>query len=55
MKLKSYSGVGITDLNIYPHWNKASEEQKIKVELYEIDNNTRIIRLEDGQWLEIEF
>ena len=55
VELKSYKGVGITDLNIYPHWNKVTEEQKIKVELYEIDNNMRIICLEDGQWLEIEF
>ncbi len=54
VQLDSYSGLGLTDLNIYPHWNKATEEQKIKVELYEIDNNIRIVRLEDGQWLEIE-
>ena len=55
VELESYKGVGLTDLNIYPHWNKVGEEQKVKAELYEIDNNVRIIRLEDGQWLEIEF
>lgn len=53
--LDSYKGVGLTDLNIYPHWNKVDEAQRIKAELYEIDNNIRLIRLEDGQWLEIEF
>ena len=46
--LNSYKGLGYTDINIYPHFNKATNEMKEKISQYEKTNNVKIMRLNDG-------
>lgn len=46
--LDSYKGLGYTDINIYPHFNKADDEMREKISQYEKNNNIKIIRLNDG-------
>ncbi len=47
--LNSYKGLGLTDLYIYPHFQKTSEEMKAKVENYEKEHRITITRLNDGE------
>ena len=55
IKLPSYKGFGFIEENIYPHYNKASEQQKTKIEEYEKQTNTSITRMSDGEWFEETF
>ena len=47
--LDSYDGLGLTDLYIYPHYQKTDEAMKQKINDYEINNNIKITRLNDGE------
>lgn len=51
----SYKGLGLTDLKIYPHYDEANQELKEKIEKYEKENNTEIIKLNNGEFVEIEY
>lgn len=53
-ELLSYKGLGIVDINFFPHWNKASDEIKQKVLNYEQKHNVRIARVKDGEFFEID-
>jgi dipeptidase E len=50
VELPTYKGIGFIDINIYPHWNKESEEQKKKVLNYETETNIKITRMQDGEY-----
>ena len=53
--LSSYKGFGLFDVNIFPHWNKVSEQLKENATKYEEENKMVITRLVDGDWLEFDF
>lgn len=46
--LPSYAGLGLIDIYIYPHFQKANEEMQIKTVNYESSNGIKITRLNDG-------
>ncbi len=46
--LDTYKGLGLFDINIEPHYQKASIDLKNKIELYEKNNNIKITKLNDG-------
>ena len=48
VNLESYAGLGIIDLNVYPHFNKANEDMRKKTTQYELNNDIKITRLNDG-------
>ena len=50
----SYKGLGLIDLKIYPHYDEANQELKEKIEKYEKENNIEIIKLNNGEFVEIE-
>lgn len=50
--LPSYKGLGLLDINIFPHWNKRSEEEKKRAEDYAKKNKIKLTYLNDGEWLE---
>ena len=50
--LPNYKGFGLIDFTIYPHWNKAKQEQKEKVKEYSKTSRIKIITMEDGEWIE---
>ena len=52
IKLPSYKGLGLIDEKIYPHYNKANEEQRTKIEDYEKRKNVIISKMNDGDWFE---
>lgn len=52
IELPSYKGFGLIEENIYPHFNKANEEQRVKIEDYENHNNVTISKMNDGEWFE---
>lgn len=47
--LDTYKGLGLIDLYIYPHFQKASEAMQLRTTKYESDNNVKITRLNDGE------
>lgn len=49
VELDSYDGLGLIDIYIYPHFQKTSEEMKIKTTNYELNNGIKITRLNDGE------
>lgn len=53
--LPSYQGLGLSAVNFFPHWNKASEEIKIKVQNYEKKHKIKITGVCDGEFIEIKF
>ena len=53
--MPSYKGFGLVDENIYPHYNKANEEQKRKIESYEKQKSVDISKMNDGEWFEETF
>ena len=55
IELPSYKGFGLIDENIYPHYNKANEEQKRKIESYEKQKSVDISKMNDGEWFEETF
>ena len=52
--LDSYEGLGLIDEMIFPHYQKASDQVKEKINDYEKDNNIKITRLNDGEISEKE-
>ncbi|MBR4830980.1 MAG: Type 1 glutamine amidotransferase-like domain-containing protein [Bacilli bacterium] len=46
--LDSYAGLGLIDIYVYPHFQKASDEMKAKTEKFELDTGISITRLNDG-------
>lgn len=46
--LNSYKGLGCIGINVYPHFNKATDEMKEKIIQYEKNSNIKITRLNDG-------
>lgn len=53
--LDSYAGLGLIDLYIYPHFQKASEEMQIKVSDYELNHGIKITRLNDGDIISFSY
>lgn len=51
VELPTYKGFGFVDINFYPHWNKASDETKLKVADYEQNNNIKITGVEDNRFI----
>lgn len=49
--LDSYKGLGLTDLNIYPHYNKELDEMRSKISQYEKDHNFKVTPLNDGEFV----
>lgn len=49
--LKNYKGFNFVNINIFPHWNKVSEELKNKVFHYEKEKNIEIKKLEDEDFV----
>ena len=47
--LDSYEGLGLIDTYIYPHFQKASDEEKNKTTQFELENRINITRLNDGE------
>ncbi len=47
--LDSYDGLGLTNLYIYPHYQKVDESVEQKIKEYEEKNNIKITRLNDGE------
>ena len=54
-KLDTYNGLGLIDIYIYPHFQKANEDMKRKIIQYEKDNNKKIERLNDGDIITYDF
>ena len=48
VNLDSYKGLGLIDINIFPHYQKTNDQIKDKINDYEIKHNTKITRLNDG-------
>lgn len=48
IKLPSYKGLGIVNINFFPHWDKASDEMKEKVLSYEKEHHIKITRVQDN-------
>lgn len=46
--LPTYEGLGLIDIYIYPHFQKAKEDMIVKTSNYEKENNITITRLNDG-------
>ena len=47
--LDSYAGLGLIDIYIYPHFQKADEIMRFKTSEYEANNKIKITRLNDGE------
>ena len=48
VELESYAGLGLIDIYIYPHFQKANKTMQDKIKEYELKNNVKITRLNDG-------
>lgn len=48
---KTFNGLNLVNERIYPHYNKISEEQKIRTDNYEREFNIKITRLNDGEFI----
>ena len=55
VELESYAGLGLIDIYIYPHFQKADETMKAKTSDYEINNNIKITRLNDGEIIKYSY
>lgn len=55
ISLPTYEGLGFTNINIYPHFNKVTLEQKEILKEYQLKNNIKITPLKDGEYIEIYF
>jgi Peptidase E len=55
IELDTYQGLGLTDCKIFPHWNKAEENVKLKTEQYEQENNVEFTKLNDGEYIVINY
>lgn len=52
---RTYKGLGLTDLRIYPHYDEADEDLKEKIEKYEKENNIQITKLNNGEFIVLEY
>ena len=52
--LKSYKGLGIVDINFFPHWNKISNSLKEKTLNYEQEFDIKITKVNDGEFFELD-
>lgn len=52
---KTYKGLGLTNLRIYPHYDEADEYLKEKIEKYEKENNIQITKLNNGEFIVLEY
>ena len=48
---ESYQGLGLTKLNIFPHYDIISPEVNTKIQVYEQEKNIQIDRLADGKFI----
>lgn len=48
---KTFEGLNLVKERIYPHYNRISQEQKIKTDNYEKEYNIEITRLNDGEFI----
>jgi len=55
VELDTYKGLNLTHYKIFPHYNKANEEMKEKIKLYENKYNEKITRLNDGDIIKIRY
>ena len=55
VELPSYNGFGFIDYNLYPHYNKADEQQKKRINDYECESIDVVVKMEDGDWFEEVF
>ena len=53
--LDSYAGLGLIDIYIYPHFQKASDEMKIKTTQFELETGINITRLNDGEIIKYSY
>ncbi|MBP3255821.1 MAG: Type 1 glutamine amidotransferase-like domain-containing protein [Clostridia bacterium] len=51
VELDSYAGLGLVDIYLYPHFQKANETMQAKVIDYEQKNGIKVTRLNDGEIL----
>ena len=49
VNLDTYECLGLIDIFIYPHFQKANDEMRIKTSEYEKKHNIKITRLNDGE------
>ena len=49
VELESYSGLGLIDDHILPHFQRTAEEAKRKADDYEVNNKIKVTRLKDGE------
>lgn len=52
---KTYKGLGLTNLSIYPHYDEAGKELREKIDKYEKENNIQITKLNNGEFIELEY
>lgn len=55
VKLDTYKGLGLIDIYIYPHFQKASQVMQDKIVQYENNNNFEITRFNDGDIITYNF
>lgn len=51
VELDTYKGLNLTNSKVLPHYNKVSEIVKQKTITYENENNTKIVKLRDGEYI----
>lgn len=55
IKLDTYKGLNLVQYKIFPHYNKVNEEMEGKIKSYELNNNEKITRLNDGEIIKIRY
>lgn len=53
IELPSWSGLGLVDVKLYPHYNKADDNQKNKIDIYCEENNCEILCMKDDDFVVI--
>lgn len=49
---KSFDCLGLTDVYVFPHYDKAEKDMKMEVEKFEKQNGIKITKLADGDFVE---
>lgn len=55
LNLPTYKGLGLTEYNIFPHYNKLDSNTKTIIKNYELSNNFKIIKLNDGEFIIVNY
>lgn len=55
IELDTYAGLNLTDYKIFPHWNKVKDDVKEKVEKYENETGIKITKLNNGEYITINY